>query len=668
MGFFIILLPVCVAWGPLSAAWNHSSTLSDGGHAGVAVGRGTNHPTDNFVYGGFGGDATNGGPLREFSWNGSSFTSRAVETSAAPLLSNPVIGNGRNDGGGATHRLYAVIDKGSGGLSVFEFSGAGYSSTTVASLTGDASGPTAAYLILGDGRGDGTNRLYVSYNTDASGGDSISGAVAEFTWNGAVWVSTLNIVTTGGTFGPLAIGDGRNNFTNSLYYYSRPGGSTKDVLTEATFSGGNWGSTVPISGDSVSHLLGPASCLGWSGNTGIFVYDGRGDGTNRVYTGRTEATWTGVEWQFSEVVTQSMKSSTGQNSCSPTDQIVGLGSALTDGTTRLYAFGSLGETQTLDASSSLVQPLVLSEWSYSGTTWSQTDSVLSMEPLTTFDSNTLNKAIALGQGQNDGVIRVYQSFASPSIDNSLAAVNLTNEGAGIVELSFTTTTAVSRFFENNEPPAAMRVDLVNGQTAEIRFPADVFASSAMITMTALSTFTADGNGLQGTGLGFKVDGSTVVFTNKPAIRFYYGTALPQTFFPGDLVVARLNSSNRWWAVPGTLTRNFTRRTITGQTDQFSEFQLMKGAASAASGSPNEAFGYPSPFSRSQHSQMQFARISAGKKIRIYTVAGLFVRELTANSNGVANWDGKDSSGGQIAPGTYLAAVEGDKPFTIMVMP
>lgn len=77
-------------------------------------------------------------------------------------------------------------------------------------------------------------------------------------------------------------------------------------------------------------------------------------------------------------------------------------------------------------------------------------------------------------------------------------------------------------------------------------------------------------------------------------------------------------------------------------------------------SPNNVRAYPNPFRPSKgHSEMTFSDIPVESKIKIYTLTGELLRELTADSGGQAPWNGKNNSGEDVASGVYVAFIEGN---------
>ena len=56
--------------------------------------------------------------------------------------------------------------------------------------------------------------------------------------------------------------------------------------------------------------------------------------------------------------------------------------------------------------------------------------------------------------------------------------------------------------------------------------------------------------------------------------------------------------------------------------------------------------------------MNFTGMPPGTRLRIYTLGGDKVRELTADASGQAAWDGTNSAGQNAASGVYIVYVQG----------
>jgi len=99
----------------------------------------------------------------------------------------------------------------------------------------------------------------------------------------------------------------------------------------------------------------------------------------------------------------------------------------------------------------------------------------------------------------------------------------------------------------------------------------------------------------------------------------------------------------------------TNNTVTGRTNHLSIFQIM--AAIPPSDTANVR-AYPNPYRPSLgHTSISLVGLPADATISIYTLTGELVKELTADSNGISNWDARTSHGDNAASGLYYVYVE-----------
>jgi hypothetical protein len=68
--------------------------------------------------------------------------------------------------------------------------------------------------------------------------------------------------------------------------------------------------------------------------------------------------------------------------------------------------------------------------------------------------------------------------------------------------------------------------------------------------------------------------------------------------------------------------------------------------------------YPNPLRPSLgHTAIHFAQLPPGTRLRIYTLAGEKVNDLTANAIGHATWDGTNQAGQKVASGIYFVYLQ-----------
>ncbi|MEW6516242.1 MAG: hypothetical protein AB1439_04970 [candidate division FCPU426 bacterium] len=185
------------------SAWNAPTTVGSTGTLGahaVAVGLGRSTDSNYYVYGG-GAD----GRLYEFRYNGAPYVRTQIVNTGAQI-NDIVIEAGRN--GSATRYVYCGNNNGQ----IWE---SGYSGSWVSSsITASSIGAVFA-LALGDGRNDGTVRLYAA---------TANNAVYEMTWNGVCWGTPVNCGSpSANDIYSLALGTGRDTSTPYLYAGSGDG-------------------------------------------------------------------------------------------------------------------------------------------------------------------------------------------------------------------------------------------------------------------------------------------------------------------------------------------------------------------------------------------------------------------------------------------------------------
>ncbi|MFH2071111.1 MAG: hypothetical protein ABIJ11_07930 [Elusimicrobiota bacterium] len=69
-----------------------------------------------------------------------------------------------------------------------------------------------------------------------------------------------------------------------------------------------------------------------------------------------------------------------------------------------------------------------------------------------------------------------------------------------------------------------------------------------------------------------------------------------------------------------------------------------------------AYAYPSLFKYSDNIPLKFADMPSNANVRVYSIAGNFIKYLTADSNGYLEWNGLDEEGRQLGTGVYIIYV------------
>ncbi|MBI4218013.1 MAG: T9SS type A sorting domain-containing protein, partial [Elusimicrobia bacterium] len=162
--------------------------------------------------------------------------------------------------------------------------------------------------------------------------------------------------------------------------------------------------------------------------------------------------------------------------------------------------------------------------------------------------------------------------------------------------------------------------------------------------------------LSGFGIGLEITTDRDIKPVKPVTiaMEYRGSDISNTD-PQTLVISRFEeSAQKWMTLPTSI--NTSEKRATGTTRRFSKFQLM---ALAPASDVEQASVFPNPLRLHRgQTEMTFTNLSAHASIKIYTLLGELVRELTADATGTFRWDAKNSYGERVSSDVYLVLIEG----------
>ena len=192
----------------------------------------------------------------------------------------------------------------------------------------------------------------------------------------------------------------------------------------------------------------------------------------------------------------------------------------------------------------------------------------------------------------------------------------------------------------------------------VTIPPGAFASAVNVTLSAPSSFPGAGStgNLTGTGVGLQI-------TLDQAVQPRVNTRLSVSYRSSDvtgldqstLILARYDTTQNVW-VPLVSSVDALDGIVTAQTNHFSTFQIM---AAAPSNTVSTAKAFPNPLRPSQgQSYMTFSALPASARIRIYSLKGVLIKDMTADASGMANWDGTNQSGAGAASGVYFVFAQG----------
>ncbi len=197
--------------------------------------------------------------------------------------------------------------------------------------------------------------------------------------------------------------------------------------------------------------------------------------------------------------------------------------------------------------------------------------------------------------------------------------------------------------------------LLPSGVVDVQVPPGVFAQAVPLTITTPSEPPA-GSFMNHVALNVTV--SIDASGNQPRgsvrLRIPFSPSDVSGLDVSKLIIARWSDSAQAW-VPLPSTVNTSLRYVEAYTNHFSVFRLFQ-ASPPADLSAMAIFPNPLRPALGQTS-VTFANLPANARIRIYTMLGELIRDLNADTTGLASWDGTNESGRKTATGVYLALIE-----------
>jgi hypothetical protein len=218
---------------------------------------------------------------------------------------------------------------------------------------------------------------------------------------------------------------------------------------------------------------------------------------------------------------------------------------------------------------------------------------------------------------------------------------------------------------------ALQDSIVTLQTSygeiSVHLPRGSIGSSTILTLRALTPSTATFSApisavskLTPTGVGLAITHfpPTIVFGAITITLPYRLSDLPLGTDASKLILALFDEQNRVW-VPLPSVSDTAQHRVIGQTWHLSTFQIMQAQSETGLA---EVRIYPNPYRPNSVSDvMHFTNMPPYAKVKIYTFLGELVREVKADVNGMAHWDGLNDAGNKAASGVYIAFIQtGDK--------
>lgn len=209
-------------------------------------------------------------------------------------------------------------------------------------------------------------------------------------------------------------------------------------------------------------------------------------------------------------------------------------------------------------------------------------------------------------------------------------------------------------------PGVERVVRMNGRSGMVRvtFPSQCFSYPTSVQLESPSSFPKGSSPalkLSPTGVGVRVGAPQPKTGQKVAIEVAFR---PQDVTSRDvsrLILARFEEKGKIW-VPLPSTVDPIKRTVTGTTDHFSDFQIMEGIPPT---DLSQVVIYPNPFNANYgDTQIHFSNLPVNSIVTLLTLEGRRVAQLVASPGGVADWNVVNDDGETVAGGVYYVRIEG----------
>lgn len=162
----------------------------------------------------------------------------------------------------------------------------------------------------------------------------------------------------------------------------------------------------------------------------------------------------------------------------------------------------------------------------------------------------------------------------------------------------------------------------------------------------------------------KASGIGAQITLSPSLQPAGSVTLTVAYNPADvaaldrskLILARYDASAGVW-VPLPSASDAANNQVIAQVDHFTLYQIMQVDPSGNSLATFKAFPNPLEPAAGQ-TTMTFSQLPPNSRLRVYTLSGVLIKDLTADVTGIARWDATNQSGLKVASGVYFVYLQG----------
>ncbi len=192
----------------------------------------------------------------------------------------------------------------------------------------------------------------------------------------------------------------------------------------------------------------------------------------------------------------------------------------------------------------------------------------------------------------------------------------------------------------------------NGRQISLLVPSNSFTTDTFLTISTFDATVSPCPG--GLNIAFRIDPNPLIEPLTPLLMtLAYSPAEFGSASPALATLMRITDSGE--CVPVKTSVNTGANQLSVALNHISRFQV---AAVTPATSPDSTFIYPNPLylSRGQ-GYFTFSQMPAQSRVRVFTMRGELLADLTANASGIATWDATNRVHRTVASGVYLVAVE-----------
>ncbi len=196
---------------------------------------------------------------------------------------------------------------------------------------------------------------------------------------------------------------------------------------------------------------------------------------------------------------------------------------------------------------------------------------------------------------------------------------------------------------------------------DIQITPNAYSQNVQVTLqtpdqSSLACNASPAENLTPTDIALEVDLNPAIEPVSPVtISLSYANASIGSMNPEQFLIARCDPTNNTWTpLPSTV--DSSAKSVTATSDHLSVFQIMSGTP------PTSVSQYkvgPNPLRPALgESQMKFV-VPPNSDIKIYTLTGELVNDITAAPDGTASWNATNRSGRAVASGVYFVLIRGN---------